>query len=337
MSSWLPSFGGKGQSKEEKQAEEAKAWREGTLGTGDEFFTHSRQPDQDNGTFKLTDVRQRPKQADRGGSRLVRLPKGAYEQPPELARGLKSLDLNHKSKDHFQKQAIDITSRVFADDSKIISPLIQAWLSDEKTQLIYDAELTWLEAKTDAKESLFLNGTFDLSKGEKEKSVKFPKPFPKDVEVEVHGWVSGFRFSTESEEDFGLDFYPSKVSNKGFTAHADCSSNAERLDVTWIVHKKGKRKLATGSFSSEDAEGRKENAPEASGKVQFEEGTFEKAPTVLAALSQFDLAGGRDLRVGVEISDVSKDGFTWKLSTWGDSSKDALHTAEATFFALGYV
>lgn len=83
MSSWLPSFG-RGQSREQKQAEEAKAWREGTLGTGDEFFTHSRQPDQDNGIFKLTDVRKRPKQADRGGSRLVRLPKGAYEQPPEV-------------------------------------------------------------------------------------------------------------------------------------------------------------------------------------------------------------------------------------------------------------
>jgi len=193
---------------------------------------------------------------------------------------------------------------------------VQAWLSDEKTQLIYDAELTWLEAKTDAKESVFLNTTFDLSKGEKEKTLKFPKPFPKDVEVEVHGWVSGFRFNTEDGEDYGLDFYPSKVTNKGFTAHADCSSNAETLDVTWIVHKKDKKKLVTGSFSSEDAQGRKENAPEASGKVEFEEGMFEKAPTVLAALSQFDLAGRRDLRVGVEITDVSETGFTWKLSKW---------------------
>ena len=86
--------------------------------------------------------------------------------------------------------------------------------------------------------------------------------------------------------------------------------------MTWIVHKKDKKKLVTGSFSSEDAQGRKENAPEASGKVEFEEGMFEKAPTVLAALSQFDLAGRRDLRVGVEITDVSETGFTWKLSKW---------------------
>jgi hypothetical protein len=80
MSSWLPSFGGSGG--KGGQEEEAKQWRQGTLGTGDECFTHSRDPDQDNGSFKVTDVRKRPDKADRGASRLVRLPKGAYEEPP---------------------------------------------------------------------------------------------------------------------------------------------------------------------------------------------------------------------------------------------------------------
>lgn len=83
MSSWLPKALG-GQSREEKQADEAKAWREGYLGTGDENFKHSREAGEDNGHFKLTEVRQRPKQADRGGSRLVRLPKGHYEEAPQV-------------------------------------------------------------------------------------------------------------------------------------------------------------------------------------------------------------------------------------------------------------
>jgi hypothetical protein len=87
MSSWLPSFGGgKGGgdsvSWEQKQENEAKQWREGTLGTGDEFFTHSREAGEDTGSFKVTDVRPRPKQADRGASRLVRLPKGYYQEAP---------------------------------------------------------------------------------------------------------------------------------------------------------------------------------------------------------------------------------------------------------------
>ena len=82
MTSWIPGFGGK--SKEEKQADEAKAWHESHLGTGDEFFTHTRSAVEDSGSFKLTDVRPRPKHADRGGSRLVKIPKGKYEKPPQV-------------------------------------------------------------------------------------------------------------------------------------------------------------------------------------------------------------------------------------------------------------
>jgi hypothetical protein len=83
MTSWIPGFGG-GKSKEEKQAEEAKEWHESHLGTGDEFFTHSRSAVEDTGSFKVTDVRPRPKEADRGGARLVRIPKGKYEKPPQV-------------------------------------------------------------------------------------------------------------------------------------------------------------------------------------------------------------------------------------------------------------
>jgi hypothetical protein len=84
MTSWIPGFGG-GKSKEEKQAEEAKQWHESHLGTGDEFFTHSRSAVDDTGSFKVSDVRPRPKEADRGGSRLVRVAKGKYEKPPQVS------------------------------------------------------------------------------------------------------------------------------------------------------------------------------------------------------------------------------------------------------------
>jgi hypothetical protein len=89
MTSWIPGFGG-GKSKEEQQAEQAKEWHESHLGTGDEFFTHSRSAVEDTGSFKVTDVRPRPKEADRGGARLVRIPKGKYEKPPQVGRDLQS-------------------------------------------------------------------------------------------------------------------------------------------------------------------------------------------------------------------------------------------------------
>lgn len=45
----------------------------------------------------------------------------------QIAKGLKSCDLNFKAKDHFEKQSMDLELNVFADTNTIISPLIQAW------------------------------------------------------------------------------------------------------------------------------------------------------------------------------------------------------------------
>jgi hypothetical protein len=234
----------------------------------------------------------------------------------QVAKGLKSFDLSHTAKDHFEKQCIDIEVEVFADTPTVLSPLIQAWRSDEKTKMVYDAEMQWLEAKQGAKDCAFVSTTFDLEKGEKEKTVRFEQAFPKGSEVQVVGWVQSFRFGTEGGKDYACDFWATKVTPKGFTAHAECGENTERLTVTYIALKKGKEKVATGSFSTENDGEDGENAQEKKGRVDVEEGIFDKTPTVLVALSQFELAGGKDLRVGVEVEDVSESGFSWVIRKW---------------------
>lgn len=238
---------------------------------------------------------------------------------PQVAKGLKSCDFSHTGKDHFQKQCIDVELEVFADTPTVLSPLIQAWRSDEKTKMVYDAEMQWLEAKQGAKDCAFVSTTFDLDNGEKEKQVEFEQAFPKGSEIQVVGWVQSFRFGTEEGKDYACDFWATQVNAKGFTAHAECGENTERLTVTYIALKKGKDKVATGSFStSEDGE-EGENDQEIKGRVDFEDGAFDKAPTVLVALSQFELAGGKDLRIGVEVEDVSESGFSWVIRKWPHS------------------
>lgn len=179
--------------------------------------------------------------------------------------------------------------------------------------MIYDAEMQWLEAKEGAKDSAFATTVFDLANGETEKPVEFSKPFPKGSDVQVVGWVQSFRFGTEEGKDYAIDFWPTRVNNKGFTAHAECGDNTERLTVTWIALKKGKDKVAAGSFSTSNDGEEGDSPQEIKGRVDFEDGVFDKAPTVLVALSQFELAGGKDLRIGVEVEDVSEDGFTWVI------------------------
>lgn len=197
-------------------------------------------------------------------------------------------------------------------------------MSDEKTHLIYDAEMVWMEAKQEAKDCMFLETSFDMTEQEHSKSLKFPRPATKGAEYEVIGWLKGFRFATDNEDDYVLDFWPSKVTAKGFTANASGSSSCERISTMWIVYPKDKNKVASGSFSADEAEGRKENSPEATGQVEFPEGKFDKAPTVVTALSQFDLAGGRDLRIGVEVTDVTNEGFSWKLRKSTEPSRMSL-------------
>ena len=184
--------------------------------------------------------------------------------------------------------------------------------------MIYDAEMQWLEAKQGAKDSAFVSVTFDLENGETEKTVQFEQAFPKGTDVQVVGWMQSFRIGTEKGEDYACDFWATKVNAKGFTAHAVCGGNTEWLTVTYIALKKGKDKVATGSFNTGNDGKEGEGAKESKGRVNFEEGVFDKAPTVLVALSQFELAGGKDLRIGVEVEDVSQDGFSWvirKLAT----------------------
>ncbi|KAK5127175.1 hypothetical protein LTR85_008536 [Meristemomyces frigidus] len=331
MTSWF--WGRRQQGKPDKAQAETGS---GRLGDGDEGFTHLSEAGPDNGVFALSECRERPDHADRGGSRVVRLRKSQYDASPQLAKGLKSCDLNHNSKDCDGKQAIDLELAIATDHKEvtIIQPSIQARKSDQTTQMIYDAEMAWMEAKQGAKDCLLMSTSFDLSKAEKQKEVTFPTSM--ETEVEIVHWIQDFRFSTEGEEPYVCDFWPSNVTSKGFTANADCSESAERLTVTWIVYKKGKAKVASGSFSTDDIEDRDDNDAQNSGRVEFAEGAFNKAPAVLVSLSQFDLAGGRDLRIGVRVGGISEKGFTWHLNTWGEHSEDALRSAEGTWIALGF-
>ena len=185
--------------------------------------------------------------------------------------------------------------------------------------------MQWLEAKQGAKDSAFVSVTFDLENGETEKAIQFEQAFPKGSDVQVVGWIQSFRIGTDKGEDYACDFWATKVNAKGFTAHAECGGNTERLTVTFIALKNGKDKVATGTFSTEKDGEEGESAQESKGRVDFEEGVFDKAPTVLVALSQFELAGGKDLRIGVDVEDVSEDGFSWvirKLATSRRSHKD---------------
>lgn len=223
-------------------------------------------------------------------------------------------NLNHQSRDRDGTRAMDIELNILTHpkNTTTMRPIIQARNSSKSTQLIYDAQMTWMEVKQGAKDCVVCTTKWDLASGEKKKQVDFPRAFEKDIEVLC--WIKDFRFSTYDESPYSVDIWASDVSSKGFTACASGSRNAERLAATWIVYYKSKPKVASGTFSTEDLEKREDEQAENAGRVEFPGGRFKKPPTVLVGLSQFDHAGGRDLRVGVYVTAVDASGFDWQLS-----------------------
>lgn len=126
--------------------------------------------------------------------------------------------------------------------------------------------------------------------------------------------MKDFRYSTWNDETpFCFDAWATELDDSGFAANVSGSGNAERLAVTWIVWYRGKGKVASGTFGTEDVVGRKGEAAKNCGRVVFPQGLFDKTPTVLVGLSQFDLAGGRDLRIGAYVDKVDTSGFQWQL------------------------
>lgn len=174
--------------------------------------------------------------------------------------------------------------------------------------------MSWMEVKQGASDCMILTTTWNLKDGAKKKHVKFPRTQKGGIEVLC--WIKDFRFRTWEDGPYSCDVWATNVTKDGFMANIDASEKAERVVATWIVYRKGKRKVASGTFSTQDVEGREDEAPRNGGRVSFPEGTFGRPSTVLVALSQFDLAGGRDMRLGAYISGVDKTGFDWELSTF---------------------
>lgn len=174
-----------------------------------------------------------------------------------------------------------------------------------------------MEVKQGANDCMIFTTSWILSDGERKRNVKFPRRQLRGLEI--LGWIKDFSFRTWDNQPYSCDIWASNITAEGFTANVSASKTAERVVATWIVYYEGKPKVASGTFGTNDIEQRREADPRNSGRVVFPRGTFEKAPTVLVALNQFDLAGGRDMRLGASVSSVSKTGFAWQLGRFSGS------------------
>ncbi|KAK4951054.1 hypothetical protein LTR10_011047 [Elasticomyces elasticus] len=256
--------------------------------------------------------------------------------------GLQSCDLDHNSKDVNGNPSLWFdqwfSTPEASDGGYTFRTVMRAWNSSQQTQLIHDATMVWMEKKKTAKRCMFWELLTEVGAGNCRgyHQAIYDNTWTDGAETELYAWLSDFDFIDPAHTGFAVNTWASNISANGFTANVSGSTSLNKCTYSWIAVKKNKKGAACGSFGTADVADRTGPAPQNTGRVEFEKGKFNKKPTVIAALSSFDLAGGRDLRIGVEVEDVSKTGFTWHLNTWGDNSDDALRSATATYFALGY-
>lgn len=189
-----------------------------------------------------------------------------------------------------------------------------------------------LNGRKDSLDTNGLDSSYEIDYQHKQrqsfsKRIKFPSKLRGGKEPpEVICWLNRLDLQNWKGRGHRLHAFASDVTRESatFTLETWGDSVLNGAAMCYIAFPKGKRKVDSGYFSTHDVEyaeggevgevggGRKD----VRNRVEFKEDWFKKPPTVLCALSMFDLGGEADLKVKVEAIDVDKEGFTWCMSTW---------------------
>lgn len=305
---------------------------------------HLSKPGPDNGFFNTSEVRPRDKETA-STSRTIALPKDRYKSPPNLAAGFTSLDLSCER---------SIRANIIADS--ITTTNFRIGVETWGTSRLFEASAVWIEHKADAKDCVF--GQFDTKtnpcsrigspvKGgtlrrthtqpgellpqKHAKPFFFPRPFSEAPEVVC--WLNRLDLTSGDDYAYKIRSFADEINTESFLAHINTWDNGRMpgAALCWIAFPKGKKNVESGRFSTNDIRKRTNPRPKTTAKIKFKK-RFEKAPTVLAAITMMDAAGNADLRIKLTVSEVDREGFTWTFETWDDST---LYAASAHWIALG--
>jgi hypothetical protein len=126
--------------------------------------------------------------------------------------------------------------------------------------------------------------------------------------------------------------YATEITAQSFVIHIDtwASTILHSATASWIAHDSNLPNISSGSFNTMDLRPWYIPKRKNKGMATFEK-TFESIPRVFAALNWLDISNKTNLRLKLDISDVSAKGLTWKLDTW---DRTVLYSAGASYIAI---
>lgn len=200
---------------------------------------------------------------------------------------------------------------------------------------VVSAACSWLEAS--ASEPEVKMGQWDLASTWSEKgkptggktstTIKFDTRFEGGEAPIVVAWFSGL--SLGKDAGWRVKTYANNPSPFKFQLHVEAIGDTDLRNATvaWVAIPAGKEGITAGTFSTDDIPGT-DNA----GPVDFSHSKFQAAPAIMMAISGLDFECGRNLRLRVSNSDLTKDGMVWHLDSWLNS---AMNTATGSYVAIG--
>ncbi|KAL8376465.1 hypothetical protein RB595_007520 [Gaeumannomyces hyphopodioides] len=248
-----------------------------------------------------------------------------FDTPPQLAVGLNWLDLAN---------ATNIRVRAFAD--KITTSSADLHIDTWHDTTLYSAGCTWFTTSP-SRDPDFQVGEFstqddhpwDKPQANTSRRINFERPYRAPPKVVI--WLN--QLDMAHDKNWRVKATATDVDAKGFTIHLDTWSNTTLYSAkaAWIAYPADKSGVASGSYSTTDIRPWDKPQMENAGKASFPAGAFQSTPKVLIALNSLDIDRGSNLRLKLSAGSVSKDGMTWHIDSWFDTT---LYSAGASYIAF---
>jgi hypothetical protein len=222
------------------------------------------------------------------------------------------------------------------DDNGIVKLNLSGW----GNTLVYAAQSNWLDILS-IKNPDFQWGSFstkDINASvpiqQATKQVTFSEPFTTPPMVIV--WLNELEISSasvtnSSSQSWRINASVSNITSDQFalTINTWADTYLYSAASSWIAYSANSTVFASGTFSTQSVRSWQDTQLHNEQTVAFSE-PFKGIPHVTAALTELDFGTAANLRISLNVTNVTNSGLTWHLDSWDDS---IFFTASGSYLA----
>ncbi|KAF9524655.1 hypothetical protein CPB83DRAFT_886115 [Crepidotus variabilis] len=138
----------------------------------------------------------------------------------------------------------------------------------------------------------------------------------------------------DKSKNWRLKTTATDVDVNGFTLNIEATGDTilYTAQACWLAYPEDRTHIWSASVSTTEVHPVNQPQTQTSKAVTFGNGVeFWKNPNVFVALNSFDIGCQTDFRIKAAVDNVTQNGLTWHIDTWGDTT---LYSASASIIAI---